>query len=108
MAQPHPLVEPITTLIRVNCSVRPTHRVEWRVSLPGMPLRLINIQALIDRFIRRGVATVLSTAQNREPSLILNGTLTGSPVTVQCTAVDVTDAIVACPGTWVEMRFYGM
>ena len=107
MAQPTPSLEPITTLLQVNCSVRPTHRVEWSVSLPGVPLSLINTPALIEISRKRGASTELSTAQNREPPLILNGTLTGSSVTVQCTAVDLDNPFSTCPGEVVSLRFYG-
>ena len=55
----------------------------------------------------RSIETEVSSAENREPTLTISGTVENSQTTVQCRAVNVSASFQRCDGDVVTMTFYG-
>ena len=64
--------------------------------------------ATLDAVIRiYGVMTELSTSDNPEPLLFINGTMSNSNSMVQCVALGVNNSLNRCEGIQVSVIFYG-
>ena len=80
----------------------------WIVRIPGVEGVFTNeISGVISALSSRGIETEVSSAENREPTLTISGTVENNQTTVQCTAVNVNNNLQMCDGDVVTMTFYG-
>ena len=56
----------------------------------------------------RGIETEVSSAENREPTLTIRGTVENNQSTVQCRAVNISNIIQTLDIDEVILTFYGM
>ena len=84
------------------------YRIVWIVGIPGVEGMLTNeISGVISALFSRGIETEVSSAENREPTLTISGTVENNQTTVQCGAVNVSNILQWCDGDVVTMTFYG-
>ena len=110
--EPDPVLEPLGTQVELNCSVDMAFRTAWRVILPGSPAvttdrdREAAFAFLANQSIN---VTEVSSTENREPPLRINGTIGNSGTTVQCIAMELDNLFEerVCPGTVIRMIFHG-
>ena len=84
------------------------YRIVWAVGIPGRGMA-VNSEGvgIIPALSSRGIETEVSSAENREPTLTISGTVENNQTTVQCTAVNVNDIFQRSEGDVVTMTFYG-
>ena len=108
LEQPDPVVEPLGTQVEVSCVVNSTFRTTWNILLPGRELGLAtDTLSNIDLAANRGFVTNISSTENREPPLRINGTIGNSGTTVQCRATNLMDSFLRCPGRNFLVTFFG-
>ena len=83
------------------------YRIVWIVGIPGVGEVDTEGSGAISALSSRGIETEVSSAENREPTLTINGTVESNQTTVQCRAVNVSDSFQRCEGDVVTMIFYG-
>ena len=109
--EPNPVLEPLGTEVELQCRVDMAFRIEWIIFLPDSRNPARSNDALIVALLAsmRGIVTEVSSADNREPPLRINGTIRNSGTTVQCEAISLADPVRAdrCPGTEVPVIFHG-
>ena len=101
------MVEPLGTQVEVSCVVNSTFRTTWNILL-GMGSDITTeTQSNIDLLTAdRGIVTNVSSAENREPPLRINGTIESNGTTVQCIAINLI-GIMRCPGRNFLLTFFG-
>ena len=108
--EPNPVLEPLGTEVELQCRVDMAFRTAWIIVLPidGMASSeiLSNIAFLTSS---HGIVTEVSSTENREPPLRINGTIGNSGTTVQCNAIELANPLTGsrCPGTVVPVTFHG-
>ena len=82
------------------------YRIVWIVGIPGVGEINAEESGAITYLSSRGIETEVSSAENREPTLTISGTVENNQTTVQCRAVN-TNVFRRCDGDVVTMTFYG-
>ena len=84
------------------------YRIVWIIGIPGVG-ELVDAEesGAISALSSRGIETEVSSAENREPTLTISGTMENNQTTVQCRAVNVNTILQRCDGDVVTMTFYG-
>ena len=80
--------------------------ITWTVRLPGKNPANTHELGVISALSLRGIKTEVSSAENREPALTINGTVENNQTTAQCIAV-INNFFERCDGDVVTMTFYG-
>ena len=65
------------------------YRIVWTVGIPGGGEVNTEGSGAISALSSRGIEIEVSSAENREPTLTINGTVENNQTTVQCRAVNV-------------------
>ena len=105
LEEPDPVLEPLGGQMVLNCRVSMEYRTSWRVD--GSRLTTES-QAFINSLHIDGIISESSSAENREPPLIVSRTVENSGTTFQCIAIEVEDAAaMVCDGRVVLLLFYG-
>ena len=86
-----------------NCRVDQQYRTAWRINGSGITTESLEYRADLEA---RGIRTVLSTAENRQPQLIVNRTADNA-MTIQCIAIQLEDPGITCDGRLAQVAFYG-
>ena len=107
LEQPEPVLTPVGTQVELTCRVAIGYRIVWIVGISERGS--INAEELgaIFALSSRGIETEISSAENREPTLTISGTVENNQITVQCRAVNITDIIQRCDGDVATIAFYG-
>ena len=107
LEQPEPVLTPLGTQVELTCRVAMGYRIVWIVGISERGS--INAEELgaIFALSSRGIETEVSSAENREPTLNISGTVENNSTTVQCRAVNITDIIQRCDGDVATIAFYG-
>ena len=106
LEQPEPVLAPLGTQVELTCRVAMGNRIVWIVGIPGGGDLEAGSDA-ISALSSRGIETEVSSAENREPTLNISGTVENNKTTVQCTAVNITNIFQRCDGDVVTIIFYG-
>ena len=107
LEQSEPVLAPLGTHIELTCRVAMGYRIVWSVGIPGGGEVDAEGSGAISALSSRGIETEFSSAENREPTLTISGTVENNRTTVQCTAVNVSNFFQRCDGDVVTMTFYG-
>ena len=101
-------MEPLGTQVEVSCTVNSTFRTTWNILL-GMGSDITTeTQSNIDLLTaHRGIVTTVSSTENREPPLRVNGTIGNNGTTAQCIAINRMDGFLRCPGRNILLTFFG-
>jgi hypothetical protein len=85
------------------------YRTTWSITLPSEKIAsTTETQPVIDFLTRNhGIVSEVSSAENREPPLIINGTLENNGTRVQCVAINLVNPTRKCPGKMVMVAFFG-
>ena len=83
------------------------YRIVWTIGIPGGGEVDAEGSGAISALSSRGIETEVSSAENREPTLTISGTVENNQTTVQCRAVNINDIFQRCDGDVVTMAFYG-
>ena len=105
LEQPQPVLAPLDTQVELTCRVAMGYRVVWIIGVP----RAITTDEFgaISALSSRGMETEVSSAENREPTLTISGTVGNNQTTVQCRAVNVSNVFQRFDGEEVIVIFYG-
>ena len=82
------------------------YRIVWIIGVPGVGEVTTELSEVISALSSRGIETEVSSAENREPTLTISGTVENNQTNVQCTAVNINDIIQRCDGDVVIITFY--
>ena len=107
LEQPQSLLAPVGTQVEVTCRVAMGYRIVWIVVIPGVGEVNTEESGAISALSSRGIETEISSAENREPTLTITGTVEVNQLTLQCRAVNVSDSFQRSDGDVVIMTFYG-
>ena len=112
LEEPDPVLEPLGTQVKLKCRVDMVFRTAWRIILPGVPAVTTDRdrEVAFAFLANHGISmTEVSSAENREPPLRINGTIGNSGTTVQCIAIELYSLFEdrVCPGTAIRMTFHG-
>ena len=107
LEQPEPVLAPLRTQVELTCRVAMGYRIVWIIGVPGVGVVSTEESGAISGLSSRGIETEVSSAENREPTLNINGTVENNNTTVQCRALSVNDIFQRCDGDVVTMTFYG-
>ena len=107
LEQPQSVLAPVGTQVDLTCRVAMGYRIVWIVVIPGVGE--VNTEELgaISALSSRGIEAEASSAENREPTLTITGTVEVNQLTVQCIAVNVSTILDRSDGDVVTMTFYG-
>ena len=105
--QPQPVLTPLGTQVEVTCRVTIGYRIVWIVGVPGVVMVNTEESGAISYLCSRGIKTEVSSAENREPTLTISGTVENNQTTVQCRAVNVSTIFQRRESDVVTMTFYG-
>ena len=83
------------------------YRIVWIVGIPRVGEVNAEETGAISELSSRGIEAEVSSAENREPTLTISGTVENNQTTVQCRAVNVSTFFQRCDGDVVTMTFYG-
>ena len=85
------------------------YRIVWAIGIQGLEI-LVNSEGvgIISALSSRGIETEVSSAENREPTLTISGTVDNNQTTVLCTAVNVSTIFQRCDGDVVTMTLIFM
>ena len=83
------------------------YRIVWIVGVPGVGEVDTEQLGAISALSSRGIETEVSSAENREPTVTISGTVESNKTTVQCRAVNVSNFFQRSDGDVVTMSFYG-
>ena len=86
-----------------NCEVDQQYRTAWRINGSRITTESREYRGDLEA---RGIVTVLSTFENREPPLIVNRTADNA-MTIQCIAIELEDPRMTCDGRLAQVAFYG-
>ena len=98
---------PVGTQVELTCRVAMGYRIVWVVGIPGVGEFTAIESGTISALSSRGIETEVYSAENREPTLTISGTVENNQTTVQCRAVNVSNIFQRCEGDVVTMTFYG-
>ena len=101
------MLAPLGTQVELTCRVAMRYRIVWIVGVPGVGVVIAMETESISALSSRGIETEVSSAENREPTLTISGTVENNQTTVQCRAVNVSNIFQRCDGDVVTMTFYG-
>ena len=101
------MLAPLGTQVELTCRVAMGYRIVWIVGIPGVGEVDTEGSGVISELSLRGIETEVSSAENREPTLTISGTVENNQTTVQCRAVNVSTILQRCEGDVVTMTFYG-
>ena len=108
LEQPEPVVlVPAGTQVELICRVAMGYRVVWSVMLPGGTPVPVETDLLISSLLPKGIETELSTAENRNPSLLITGTAENNQTAVECIAVNLSDVFMRCSSRTAKVIVYG-
>ena len=109
LEQPEPVVlVPAGAQVELICRVAMGYRVVWSVMLPGGTSQVpVETALLISSLLPKGIETELSTADNRNPSLLITGTAENNQTAVQCIAVNLSDVFMRCSSRTTTVTAYG-
>ena len=107
LEQPEPVLAPLGTQVELTCRVAMGYRIVWTVEIPGGGEVDAEGPGVISSLSSRGIETEASSAENREPTLTISGTVENNQTTVQCRAVNVNDIFQRSDGDVVTVTFYG-
>ena len=107
MKQPEPVLVPLGTQVELTCRVAMGYRIVWIVGIPGVGVVNAEETGAISELSSRGIEAEVSSADNREPTLTISGTVENNQTTVQCRAVNVSTFFQRCDGDVVTITFYG-
>ena len=107
LEQPEPVLAPLGTQVELTCRVAMGYRIVWIVGLPGAGEVNAEETGAVSELSSRGIETEVSSAENREPTLTISGTVENNLTTVQCRAVNVSNFFQRSDGDVVTMSFYG-
>ena len=82
------------------------YRIVWTVGIPGGGEVDSEGSGAISALSSRGIETDVSSAENLESTLTINGTVENNQTTVQCRAVNINN-FQRFAGDVVTMTFYG-
>ena len=85
------MLAPVGTQVELTCRVAMGYRIVWIVGIPGVGEVDTEQSGVISVLSSRGIETEVSSAQKREPTLNISGTVGNNQTTVQCRAVNVTN-----------------
>ena len=100
------MLAPVGAQVELTCRVAMGYRIVWSVGIPGRG----DVEAgpeTISALSSRGIETEVSSAENREPTLTISGTVKNNQTTVQCRAVNVSDILQRSNGDVVTVTIYG-
>ena len=103
----HTVPQPVGTQLELTCIPNEGFEISWSVTLPG-DTAAINTETLRDRplLINRGIMAEVSTPDDPQPPLTINGTLENSQTMVQCVAVNPSRS-QRCSSTAIVVTFFG-
>lgn len=93
LQQPEPVIAPIGSRLELTCRVATGQRVVWQIQISrggGSPVLIESPNAL--EFVMSasiGFETEISSVQNPEPPLFINGIVGSENITVKCISVDI-------------------
>ena len=82
------------------------YRIVWTVGVPGGGVVEAEGSGAISYLYSRGIETEVSSAENLELTLTINGTVENNQITVQCRAMNINN-FQRFDGDVVTMIFYG-
>ena len=82
------------------------YRIVWIIGVPGVGEVNAEESGAISYLSSRGIETEVSSAENFEPTLTINGTVENNQTTVQCRAVNINN-FTRFDGDVVTVTFYG-
>ena len=101
------MLAPLGTQVELTCRVAMGYRIVWIVGIPGVGVVSTEELGAISYLSSRGIETEVSSVENCEPKLTINGTRENNQTTVQCRAVNVNTFFQRFDGDVVTMTFYG-
>lgn len=103
------MLEPLWAQVELNCRVDIAYKTAWSITLPGVasPTNTETPSSVDFLAANRGIVTEVSSAENHEPPLRINGTIGNSGTAVQCIAINLMDPTRRCPSATVSAVFYG-
>ena len=105
------MLEPLGTQVQLYCRVDMTHRTAWSITLPSVSSQIATstetLTAVDFLAANHGIVTNVSSPENREPPLRINGTIENSETSVQCIAIDLMNPTARCQSAMVSAVFYG-
>ena len=107
MEQPEPVLAPLGTQVELTCRVAMGYRIVWIVGISEGGLINAEELGVISALSSRGIKTEVSSAENREPTLNISGTVENNNTTVRCRAVNIMDIFQRCDGDVATIAFYG-
>ena len=107
LEQPEPVVlVPVGTQVELTCRVAMGYRIVWSVQPPGGTQVAVETASIINTLLSRGIVTEISSVENPNTSLIINGTEENNQTTAQCIAVNLNDEFVRCGGSLTTVTLY--
>ena len=101
------MLEPVGAQVELTCKVAMGYRIWWIVGIPGVGVVTTEESGAISALSSRGIETEVSSAENRELTLTISGTVENNQTTVQCRAVNISNFFQRCDSDMVTMTFYG-
>ena len=83
-----PILAPVGTQVELTCRVAMGYRTVWILEIPGIGTVDTEAPATIISLSLRGIQAEISSEENRDIPLTINGTMENNQTTVQCRAVD--------------------
>ena len=106
LEQPEPVLAPLETQVELTCRVAMGYRIVWIVGIPGIGEVDTEGSGTISALSSRGIETEVSSAENREPTLNITGTVESNQTTVKCRAVNITNIFQRFDDDVVTVTFY--
>ena len=100
------MLAPLGTQVELTCRVAMGYRIVWIVGIPGVGVVNAEESGAISELSSRGIETEVSSAENLEPTLTINGTVENNQTTVQCRAANI-NILQRFDSDVVTMTFYG-
>ena len=75
LEQPQPVLTPLGTQVELTCRVAIGYRIMWIVGIPGVGEVNTEESGAISGLSSRSIETEVSSAENREPTLTISGTV---------------------------------
>lgn len=109
LEQPDIMLEPSGAQVQLTCQVNADYRISWSITLRGETVASSTDSPgdLAFLITNHGIVSEISTVENRQPPLTVNGTMDNDQVIVQCIAITVEKPTKKCPGTELLLEFYG-
>ena len=83
------------------------YKIVWIIGVPGVGEVDTEGSETISALSSRGIETEVSSAENREPTLIISGTVENNQTTAQCRALNVSNIFQRSDSDVVTITFYG-